>query len=69
METKPRVTATIAQIPPKAVREEIQGDEASNVGEVSRKVKISSQVNVHTVDELPSRRSQRVPSARMRSTP
>ena len=57
-----------AQVPPKAVREEVH-EEASNVEEVSRRVKISSQVDVHTVDELPSRRSQRVPSARMRSTP
>jgi hypothetical protein len=46
-----------------------EGDEASNIREVSRRVKISSQVDVRTVDELPPRKSQRVPSARMRSTP
>ena len=57
-----------AEAAPKAVRDE-EHEEASNVGEVSRRVKINSQVDVQTVDELPSRRSQRVPSARMRSTP
>jgi hypothetical protein len=56
---------------PRAVKEEVheEGDEASNIREVSRRVKISSQVDVRTVDELPPRKSQRVPTARMRSTP
>jgi hypothetical protein len=56
---------------PRAVKEEVheEGDEASSVGEVTKRVKISSQVDVRTVDELPSRKSQRVHTARMRSTP
>ncbi len=46
------------------------GNEAAKVGEVSRRVKISSQVDVRSVDELtPSKQKKVRHSARMRSTP
>ncbi len=46
------------------------GDEAAKVGEVNRRVKISSQVDVRSVNELtPSKQKKVQRSARMRSTP